>query len=206
MTWAPDYLTLVELKAYLGLDDTNDDAELAIAITAASRAIDRWCNRQFGKTAGAETRYYPAWFDNETGRWTVDVDDLAVTPTVTLVDTTGNGVADQDITAFDMGPTNALANGKVHTRITIKPASAVKPAGTGRPEVKVTATPFGWPAFPVSVTYAMRVQANRFHNRRNSPYGVAGSPSDGSEMRLLARLDPDVAVSLSDYVRPRRPY
>jgi hypothetical protein len=46
------------------------------------------------------------------------------------------------------------------------------------------------------------LQASRFYARRDSPYGVAGSPDLGSEVRLLSKVDPDVAVSLADYVRP----
>jgi Phage QLRG family, putative DNA packaging. len=201
MAWAPDYLTLAALKAYLRITDTDDDAELAVAITAASRAIDRSCNRQFGNVDPAQARSYTAWLNPETGRWVIDIDDLAVAPTsIAIVDTTGGGATDQPITAYDMADPNAVANGKVWTSIIVRPASPVQPSGANA-ECVVTAA-WGWPAVPAAVTLAAQIQANRFHNRRESPYGVAGSPSDGSELRLLARLDPDVAVSLTDYVRP----
>jgi hypothetical protein len=52
---------------------------------------------------------------------------------------------------------------------------------------------------------AARIQAGRFSIRQESLYGVAGSPAAGSELRLLARVDPDVGVSLANYVRPRGP-
>jgi hypothetical protein len=45
------------------------------------------------------------------------------------------------------------------------------------------------------------LQASRLDFRRVAPAGVAGSPETGSEVRLLARVDPDVAVSLKDYIR-----
>jgi hypothetical protein len=64
--------------------------------------------------------------------------------------------------------------------------------------VKVTAL-WGWTAVPVAVKQATLLQASRFFSRRHSPYGVAGSPELGSEIRLLARVDPDVGVSLRDY-------
>jgi len=47
------------------------------------------------------------------------------------------------------------------------------------------------------------LQANRLLKRRHAPFGVAGSPELGSELRLLARVDPDVAVSLRGLGRMR---
>jgi hypothetical protein len=47
------------------------------------------------------------------------------------------------------------------------------------------------------VEQATLLQASRFHARRFSPYGVAGSPELGSELRLLAKLDADVELALS---------
>jgi hypothetical protein len=63
MPWAPDYITTAELKSFLGINDAIDDAQLAIAITAASRAVDRVTNRQFGQVAAAEARLYTPKFD-----------------------------------------------------------------------------------------------------------------------------------------------
>jgi hypothetical protein len=60
---------------------------------------------------------------------------------------------------------------------------------------------WGWTAFPVPVVNAAKLQTARFVARRDSPYGIAGSPDQGSEMRLLARVDPDVAVILRPFVR-----
>ena len=57
---------------------------------------------------------------------------------------------------------------------------------------------------PASVKLATEMQASRWAKRRDAPFGVAGSPELGSELRLLPKLDPDVEVLLSghgDYVR-----
>jgi hypothetical protein len=67
--------------------------------------------------------------------------------------------------------------------------------------VKVTAT-FGWPAVPAEVRQAALIQAVRLFKRKGSPFGIAGSPEDGSEMRLLSRLDPDVENLLRHLRRP----
>ena len=65
MAWAPDYITTEELKASLRISDTVDDAELPAVVTAASRAIDQHCNRQFGKVDAPVQRF---WRDAHAGR------------------------------------------------------------------------------------------------------------------------------------------
>jgi hypothetical protein len=196
MAWAPDYVTLAAMKGYRRIADTVDDTELSVIITAASRAIDTHCNRQFGRVAAPELRMYTARPDYERGAWVVDIDDLD--------DATGlavsiGGVA---VTSYTLEPVNAVVKGLAWTRLVIGTAGAVQPTGADN-EVSGTAM-WGWTTTPVAVTHAARLQSSRFVSRRDSPYGVAGSPEQGSEMRLLARVDPDVGVSLRHYVRRRK--
>lgn len=204
MVWAPDYVTAAELKSFLRIDvgDTVDDAQLAFAITAASRAVDRTTNRQFGQVTAAEARLYTPRFDCSrlgstwpTGRWLVQIDDLMEAAGLTV--TTAAGTVD----LFVKEPINAAAESKPWTRLVIDPASATVPKGTDN-EVTVTAK-YGWSAVPVAVKQATLLQASRLFKRRDAPFGVAGSPEAGSEVRLLARVDPDVAVTLRPYVRQR---
>lgn len=197
MAWAPDYIDVEELKAYLRISDTEDDDELALAVTAASRAVDAFCNRQFGKTAGSEERFYTARYDYVQGVWVVDIDDVMTTSGMAV---TVDGTTEAD---YSLEPANAAANGKPWTRLVFGDSAAAKPDGTAA-QVGVTANPWGWTATPSAVQVATRLQASRFASRRDSPYGVAGSPSEGSEIRLLARVDPDVAVALRGHSRPRR--
>jgi hypothetical protein len=75
-----------------------------------------------------------------------------------------------------------------------------RPAG----DVDVTAR-FGWNAVPAGVSGATWLQVNRWNARRESPYGVAGSPTEGSEVRLSAVLDPDVRAILSGAKLIRKP-
>ncbi len=199
MAWQPDYITLAELKAYLRISDALDDAELAVHITAASRAIDQDTNRQFGVVSSAEERFYTGMWDRERCRWVVPIDDL--------MSTTGFDAQVQDSDGVDLGaindyflePRNAAAKGRPWEQLVVKPDSTYKPTGQ-TDEVAITAL-WGWTAVPVPVKEAARLQASRFHSRRDSPYGVAGSPDTGSEMRLLSRVDPDVSVSLRSYRR-----
>jgi len=196
--WKPDYLTLTEAKKYLRvpLTDTLDDDEIALAITTASRSADDHCNRQFGKVDTPEQRTYTAYYDSERGLWVVPIDDLAVSAGFTATIDGGS-----PIDAYTLEPPNAVAEGLVWTHLVVKATSTSQPTGTPG-EVLATA-PWGWPAFPAQVKMAVKVQLNRVNARRSSPFGVAGSPSDGSEIRLLARLDPDVITSLKGLRRPR---
>lgn len=54
-------------------------------------------------------------------------------------------------------------------------------------------------AVPASINLATLIQAARFVKRRDAPFGVAGSPDMGNELRLLARLDPDVLVLVANH-------
>lgn len=192
MAWAPDYITPDVLRAYLRDDDASDD-DLADAITGASRIIDRWCNRQFGKVDTPEQRRYEAWPDYGKGVWTVDIDDLQ--------DDTGLEVTvdGQTVTGWELEPFNAPQTGQAWTRLVL-PADAITP--DARRRVYVTAT-WGWTDVPGAVRRATRLQAARIVWRRESPFGIAGSPDQGSELRLLAAVDPDVRVMLAGYQRAR---
>lgn len=195
MAWAPDYVTVDELAAFRRIGDDADDTELAVAITAASRAIDLHCgpNRQFGKVDAVQERVYTARARPDRGRWVVDIDDLMST-TGLVVEVDGTALA-----GYTLEPRNAAQNGRPWTRLVVDPDSAVQPTGAEY-EMAVTAL-WGWSAVPVAVKQACLLQASRFVSRRDSPFGVAGSPDLGSELRLLAKVDPDVAVSLRPYLR-----
>ena len=64
--------------------------------------------------------------------------------------------------------------------------------------MQITAN-WGWNIIPSAIVNANLIQASRFLKRRDSPFGIAGSPEMGNEMRLLAKLDPDVMLLLQDY-------
>lgn len=191
MAWAPDYATAVELKAYVRVDDTNDDAQIGFALTAASRAIDRCASRQFGQTSPAADRVYTAEWDRRRCRWFARVDDVGTTTNMVVV------LSDTTVTDYSLEPRNAVANGKVWEQIVFGSGES---ATAGADNLTITAL-WGWPSVPVPIKQATLLQASRFLARRDSPYGVAGSPENGSELRLLAKVDPDVAVAVSRYTR-----
>lgn len=202
MAWELDYATLAELKHYVKIpdDDTEDDAELALDLTAASRAVDRACLRQFGKSAAAEDRYFTAQWDRWLQAWVIRVDDITDSTGLTLAyDSAGDATYGGAITAYRLLPRNAAAKGRPWEEIQVLRSSSVMPSGTDG-AIKVHSL-FGWSAVPSTVKLATLLQASRFAARRDSPYGVAGSPDAGSELRLLAKVDPDVAVMLAGYRR-----
>jgi hypothetical protein len=185
VTWAPDYVTVAELKAYLRITDTSDDVQVALWVTTASRAVDDHCGRQFGQVAEAEARTYTTAYDRFAYNYGVEIDDLQ---DITDLEVADSGEA--AITDYTLWPRNAVAKGRPYERITDAASGAITITGL-----------WGWSAVPVPVKMATLIQASRFAARRDSPFGVAGSPSEGSEVRLLAALDPDLKTSLTAFRR-----
>src|SRR5262249_33052254 len=113
MTWAPDYVTSADLKAYTRIDDNIDDAQVALAVTAASRAIDKATSRQFGQVAVAEERVYTARWDRRRCVHTVRIDDLQ---TITSFALEVGGAA---VTDYTLEPRNAVVKGLAWTELVI---------------------------------------------------------------------------------------
>lgn len=196
MAWMPDYVSATELKSYLRIDDTVDDTELGFAITAASRAIDRHCNRQFGDADSAAERFYTARYDRRRCRYVIEIDDLHSSTGLSVTSVT----AAEAITSYTLHPINKPVDGGVYTQVVMDTDAVVLPT-TVEYDVSLSTTHWGWSAVPDTIKQACLLQSSRLFKRRESPFGVAGSPELGSEMRLLARVDPDVAVVLGPYVR-----
>lgn len=204
MAWEPDYVTTAELRAYITRSSvTVDDTQLAWAATAASRDIDHYCARQFGKVAAAEARIFTAEFDRQRQLWMIDLigaelhsDIHSVTGLEIMVDDDDDQVYDQEVDSYRLWPYTP-GPGRPWTRVIIKADSAVKPT-CREGAVEVTAN-YGWAAVPSPVVQATLIQANRIFQRRVSPYGIAGSPETGSELRLLRDVDVDVQRILASY-------
>lgn len=203
MAWAPDYTTTDELSDYVRIEDLDDDVQLGLAVTAASRAIDRHTVRQFGLVDAVEPREYTARWSRTRGGWLVPIDDLMTTTgLVVQVDQDGDGAHEASLasTAYVLRPRNAARKGFPWTELWIDSAAVTGMYVAADGAVQVTAL-WGWSAVPATVEQACLLQASRLLSRRDSPFGVAGSPEGGSELRLLARVDPDVQVTLDPYRR-----
>lgn len=206
MPWAPDYVTADEVAAFVRVDDDVDDADYARDATTASRAVDHACHRQFGRTASESRLYTPEW-SYTYGAWIIPTDDLVVLTSV-AVDTLG---AWDYATTVTLATVRKLGEKDANAEQRGRPSVALAVRNDNMPSfkyardcVRVTGE-FGWASVPVAIKEATLLQASRFAARRDSPLGVAGSPDAGSELRLLAKLDPDVVMSIKDYVRKSLP-
>ena len=109
------YITLAQLKAWLGLSDTVDDTLLEIAANAASRQIDRYTNRRFYLDAAASARTFRA-----TSGGVLWVDDIgSLTGLVVKTDLGDDGTYETTwaSTDYETGPANAIALGQPITHL-----------------------------------------------------------------------------------------
>lgn len=186
MVWAPEYISTADLKAFIRVGDTVDDVQLALIASSANRAVDGAAGRQFGQVTAPEARTYPVRYSRHRGRWIAAVDD---------VQTLTGAVYPTGVGSPTLEPRNALSVGLAYTH-------ALWSSDPSDDDGMVTLTlRWGWAAVPSAVLLAARLQGSRWVARRDAPFGIAGSPQSGSEMRLLDRVDPDVSTSLAYYRR-----
>lgn len=199
MAWAPAYATVGELQSYMQDATTSSTFELSNAVEAASRSVDRLCNRQFGLVAAPEARIYTAEWHQQSCRWIVSIDDLMTNVGLLVdVDNDGDNTYDQSITDYALTPINSAVRGRPWTRIEVRSTSLVNPNGR-RYGVRVTAK-YGWTAVPDTIKMATLIQSARLFARRSAPFGISGN-MDVGEMRLLAKVDPDLQVAVQPYIR-----
>ena len=188
------YCTLSDLKTSLGIDDIQDDTSLEAAIMAASRMVDDYTGRFFykdGTTGAPVTRYYTAQ-----DYWTTNVDDIIHISEIATDDN-----FDQLYTTvwasddYMVEPVNNPRRGWPWTRL-LAIGSYIFPYNLPQ-SVRVKGV-WGWSAVPHEVAMATKLQAARLFIRRQSPFGIAGSPDIGT-VRLGSRLDPDVEVLLRPF-------
>ena len=200
--WAPDYVTTAELAAFMRISDNLDDAQLARAVTAASRAIDQATGRQFGLVAAPEARYYTLAYDSRKCRWFADIDDLMTDTGLALAydsDDDGGFATTVDTGDVVLDPRNAAAKSEPWTRLWVRPGSTAT-VGAVQDGLRVTAR-WGWSAVPTAIVEAALLQASRVASRRDSPYGIAGTGEQAPALRILSKVDPDVEVAVRPYVR-----
>lgn len=197
------YLELEQFKGSLELRSNERFADLDAqrALRAASRGIDRTCNRRFWQDADAlQVRY----FEPVSARL-VRIDDL-VTLTSVATDSNSEGTYDTAWTLgsdFELAPFNAPADRRPYETLRRLGGSRYwftsgGWAGERARSVKVTGR-FGWPAVPDEIEQATQLLAHRLLVRsRQAPLGILGF--EETAMRL-ARTDPDVAPLIAPYMR-----
>lgn len=197
---ANEYASLADLKLQIGAQNAADDSLLNKALESASRRIDKRCgDRRFYADGAATARTY-----NPRGRVVCErdgerllLDDIsAMTDLAVEVGSGSGGFASLAATEYEVGPENALVQGRPVT-------SALRLRGLWSsgsvPRVRVTAR-WGWPAIPPEVVEATLLLAARLYKRKASPDGMAGVGEWGPIR--VSRLDPDVESLIAAFVIP----
>lgn len=197
------YASLAELRAWVGIPvaDTDDDERLTLALAAAESAVDAYCGRSFSVDAAAVART----FESLTGS-VVHIDPVAtLTGLVVETDDDDDGTYETTWTVdtdFRAEPANAAAQGSPWTRLVASGSKVFPTSNRYFPGVRVTAK-YGWPAaVPAPVKQATLIQAAFLWGRKDSRFGVAGSPEFGNELRVESALDRTAQALLGPYRRP----
>jgi hypothetical protein len=195
---AQNYVSLEAFKHTLTLaSETFADADITVALAAASRAVDKAAGRRFYADASASNvRYYtPA------DSWLLAIDDV-VTITSLKTDDAGDGTFENTWTVnvdYVAEPLNAASDSEPWTHLSVHPSGSYTFPSYPR-SVELTGK-FGWPSVPAEIRQATTIAAHRLLRRaREVPFGVAGIGLDGSAVRIVSQ-DPDVAALVAPYSR-----
>jgi len=196
MPWAPPYCSAADLAHFISEASVgSDNTELTLAIESASRSVDRITGRQFGVVDEPESRWYVPTYDRDRRRWIIDVDDLMTADGLAVEFGDGATVSGPPLAGYVPLPVNAVANGIPWTQLVFGQGFSVASGNQARVTAK-----WGWTEIPPTIKLATLLQASRLFARRHAPFGVAGNPEVG-QLRLLERLDADVAVSVRPFAR-----
>ncbi len=174
------YLTLSEIRGWVGLPDTHtaDDVRLEEAINAASRYIDDLCGRRFYANTADETRYYTATREDRlTGRDGLD-DIYAITTLKTDEDGDRTYETTWAVTDYDLLPLNAALDGEPYTRIETSPDGDYS-FPTHAKGVQIVGK-FGWNSCPAVVKRACYILAAYLWKQKDTPLGVQGTTELGN--------------------------
>lgn len=178
------YITLAEIKVYLGLDETvtRHDDLLNSAIDSVSRESEQICSRQFNKDDTASVRTFTATYND-----TVDVDDFWTADDLVIT------VAGKEITDYTLYPRNGVVSGQSGW-----PFYRIGHPGVRKnTDVTVTAK-WGWASVPEPVKQACLMVAAQTFMAKDAPFGVAGMDEYGTVRMRDNRM---AAAKLARYRR-----
>ena len=192
----PDYTTAAVVKSALGITNNSQDAAIGLAISAASRLINKECRRTFGAGTAATREY-----DADAADY-VTIDDVATD--VGLIVKTRDSVtaawATKDPADYQLEPLNQLRNGERWAFTSIRATgSTVFPRRGKDALIQVTGS-FGWPEVPEDIEQACLILACRLLKRPESAMGILGV-SDMGAISVTKGLDSDVSLLIDDYRR-----
>ena len=197
---AEEYVTLAELRQWIGVGDSYDDPILSAAIATAENQVDEFCGRTFTLTDTVEAR----WLDGTAYDGMILPYDIATT-TGLLVSTDDNfdGIAETLWTInthFTLLPANGIGpdgrSGWPYTQIRNVRSTRWFPYGANA--IQITAR-WGWTTVPANVRQATLILAAETVKLKDAPLGVAGFGDLGL---IRVRENPIVARLLSRYMHP----
>lgn len=172
------YIELEELKSTLEVTTTTGDADMRLAIEAASTVVDMLTGRSFATPASSTKKYTP-----------IAEDFLAIDRVASLTSVVVNGatwVVDTDFYVNPAGDMLHVLNGRKFFR--------------GPQSVSVTAS-YGFTDVPSEIRAATTIIASQIMKRaREATFGVLSLTLDGSAVRI-GRTDPQVDLLLAKWRR-----
>lgn len=198
MAIGDSYITLAELKSYLKITDTVDDAELQIALDSASRGIEDHCLRQFNDAGVVSARSY-----RPENNCLVIVDDFSTaTGLIVKTDEDDDGVYELTwaTSDFEILPMNGVVKGRPghpYWQIRVTLMSRYFPTWLRHSAVQVTAR-WGYATVPLPVKQACLILAAEGFKMKDAPFGIAGFADFGA---VRVRDNPVVARMLQAYQR-----
>jgi hypothetical protein len=199
------YISAADLKSYIGLTGSGQDTNISNSITAASRQIDRICNRRFWQDSSVQVKTF-----TPISNIYLEVPDISTTTgLIVKLDTTDDGSYDKTLTIntdFIVMPTNPTLLGTGSGEH--EPYNEIRILNTRSSErfdpsiinnVQVTAK-YGFAVVPEAVEQATRIQALRLFKRKDTPFNVFGNDETGT-IELFNKFDPDALALLKDYRR-----
>lgn len=186
------YVSLAELKSFLGLPDEQDDATLGIALDAACRHIDKLANRSFELSTASAKRLWAR------ERLCLFIPDVGSTSSFVLkTDADGDGTFEVTWASTDYQLEPYADGVRPMTLITAVGTQTFPIHNSGRFGVEITAK-WGWPQVPAEIKQASLILAARLWKRKDSPEGVLGFAEYG--MRL-GNQDKDVRALVLPFRR-----
>jgi hypothetical protein len=191
------YATLPQLKAQMGIPDSNTarDADLSRRLISAAADINAWTHRQFGRAEVATLRYFRA------GASGVDTHDFWTTDGLEIGSYSASVLLSAwDVSALSLEPVDGIVN-----QVPGWPYNRVSMAGGDHPlyvasswtgyRVGIKAK-WGWAACPANVTTSNLMLAVADDKAKDAPFGVAGF----GDYAVRIRANPMVEEKLKDYV------
>ncbi|MEU8379775.1 hypothetical protein [Streptosporangium sp. NPDC048865] len=196
MALGDPYATLEQLKGRLDIEDAVDDDDLAAALAAVSRGIEKFCHRQFNKAETATARLFtPTWAAM------VRVDDFHTTTGLVIATDPGGDATfgtTLEISQYELHPLNGIVDGEEGWPYsTIRGVLRSTFPCTGRASLRVTAQ-WGWAAVPAPVRQACLILAAECFKLKDAPFGVAGFGEYGV---VRIRQNPIASGMLAPYRR-----